>query len=177
MEAFGAAATSSKPFASARAPCSRGARTPTVCPPPANRGSRARSRFCEPTWSGPSSFSAVHPSVVSTDRLWRCLRRHERVAPRLALQHRLPSLATHPDLELAHRLFLVHAHHLCLRGDRIPDVHGCGELPVLAQEYGAGPGEVHRHQGVQQAGGETALHKSEERRVGKECRSRWSRYQ
>jgi hypothetical protein len=52
----------------------------------------------------------------------------------------------------------VHAQHFRFRRDRIVDEDGSRELPVLAEEHRAVPGHVHRHECVQQSGGEAALH-------------------
>ena len=42
-------------------------------------------------------------------------------------------------------------------GNRVADVDRRRELPLLAQEHRAGPGEVHRHERVEEPGREPAL--------------------
>ena len=51
----------------------------------------------------------------------------------------------------------MQAQNLDLRRYVVPNEDRCGELPLLAEEDGAGAREVHRHQRVEQAGGEAAL--------------------
>lgn len=48
--------------------------------------------------------------------------------------------------------------HFCLGGDGVADKDRRGEFPVLAEKHRAGARQIHRHQRMQQAGGQTALH-------------------
>src|ERR1043166_5715298 len=59
----------------------------------------------------------------------------ERVAPRLAVEYDVTGLPGHANAQLRHRLGRVDAHDGGVRRDRVADVDGRRELPVLAQEH------------------------------------------
>lgn len=97
-------------------------------------------------WIG-RDYRPLFPRLPERTRLFRLFK----------AQHGLAVLAAHRHAQLRDRLARVNRQHLCLRRDRVADVHRRGELPVLAQEHRARPGQVHRHQGMQQPGGQPAL--------------------
>src|SRR5690606_41080165 len=79
------------------------------------------------------------------------------------------------SLFLAFRFFFFQAE------DGIRDFHVTGvqtcALPIWARAAGGGGRAVGRGRGVADGGSAGASGRSEERRVGKECRDRWSRDQ
>jgi hypothetical protein len=52
----------------------------------------------------------------------------------------------------------VHLEDLDVGGHRIADEHGIGEAPVRLEKHSPGSGQIHRHDGVQQAARQTPLH-------------------
>ena len=63
-----------------------------------------------------------------------------------------------PHAEEADGLGLVYLPDLAVRRDGVADVDRRGELPVLAQEHGARPGQVHGRERMKEAGREATLH-------------------
>ena len=82
----------------------------------------------------------------------------KRVAPSLAFENDFAVLTDHSHRELGHRLGRMETQHLHGRRNGISNVDRGGKPPVLAQKDGAGARNVHRHQRVQEAGRQPALH-------------------
>jgi len=79
------------------------------------------------------------------------------IAPGFTLQNDFAGLSGYLKFQLADRFTLVKIDYLSFSRYRVSNEHWRRKIPILAEKDCTGTRHIHRHQGVQQSGGQASL--------------------